>query len=306
VSLRLYPHLDRAAPAVVDELLAQGVLAAGHGFDGVMTSEHHGGFAGYLPNPLQAAGWLLDAMPTGWAAPCPLLLPLRSAALVAEEVAWLAARFPGRVALGVAAGALADDFEIAGTGMDDLTARFAAGLETVASLLRGEALGRLAGDPALAARAADPVPVVSAASSVTAVRRAARLGAGILLDSLTTVERCRELTDAYLDAGGGGPRVLIRRAWVGEPHRAETEAQVEVYRGYASPGAQSHWGAQEQVAAGPEAVAEALDAALRAAGCDCLNVRVHVPGVPPEAVRDQIAALADDVLPRLRARAVRR
>ena len=93
-----------------------------------MTSEHHGGFAGYLPNPLQAAGFALDAMPTGWAAPCPLLLLLRPTALVIEETAWLAARHPGRVGLGVAAGALPADFEIMDTTMDDLTARYARAL----------------------------------------------------------------------------------------------------------------------------------------------------------------------------------
>ena len=69
VSLRLYPHLDLAAPLIVHELRAQAALAAESGFDGVMTSEHHGGFAGYLPNPLQAAGFALDAMMTGWASP---------------------------------------------------------------------------------------------------------------------------------------------------------------------------------------------------------------------------------------------
>ena len=95
VSLRLYPHNDLSAPEIVAELRAQAALGAEHGFDGVMTAEHHGGFAGYLPNPLQVAGWCLEAMATGWAAPCPLLLPLRPPAMVAEEIAWLAARFPG-------------------------------------------------------------------------------------------------------------------------------------------------------------------------------------------------------------------
>ena len=119
MSFRSYPHDEpRRASAVIDELRAQAALAVEHGFDGVMTSEHHGGFAGYLPNPLQLAGFLLDAMPRGWAAPCPLLLPLRPAALVAEEIAWLAARFPGRVGLGVAAGALPADFEIMDTDLD--------------------------------------------------------------------------------------------------------------------------------------------------------------------------------------------
>ena len=80
VSLRLYAAaLD--AEAILEELCAQAATGARAGFDGVMFAEHHGGFAGYAPNPLQAAGWLLDAMPSGWCAPCPLLLPLRPVAV---------------------------------------------------------------------------------------------------------------------------------------------------------------------------------------------------------------------------------
>ena len=101
---------------------AQAALGRQAGFDGMMTSEHHGGFGGYLPNPLQLTGFLLDAMPDGWAAACPLLLPLRPAALVIEEAAWLAARFPGRVGLGVATGSLQADFDILETTKDDLVA----------------------------------------------------------------------------------------------------------------------------------------------------------------------------------------
>src|SRR4029077_9353347 len=145
--------------AICEDRRVQARLAVEHGFAGVMTSEHHGGFAGYLPNPLQLAGFLLDAMPTGWAAPCPLLLPLRPPALVAEEIAWLAARHPGRVGLGVAAGALPGDFEIMHTTMSDLAAPFAAGLSFVTDALRGDAPGPLAADPALARCKEHPVPV---------------------------------------------------------------------------------------------------------------------------------------------------
>jgi alkanesulfonate monooxygenase SsuD/methylene tetrahydromethanopterin reductase-like flavin-dependent oxidoreductase (luciferase family) len=293
VSLRLYPHLDLDAPSIVEELRAQAALASECDFDGVMTSEHHGGFAGYLPNPLQAAGWCLEAMTTGWAAACPLLLPLRPSALVAEEVAWLAARFPGRVGVGLAAGALPVDFEIMDSNLDHLTARFTHQLVEVARLLRGgDPEGPLAGDPAIAACAQQPVPVVSAASSVTAARRAATVGAGLLFDSLSTPERCRELVDAYHDAGGTAACILIRRAWVGEPWRTEVDAQVDVYRGYASQGAMQHWGGNEQIVdTDPSAVAGGLVDAMRRAGTDALNVRVHVPGVPPAAIRDQIERL---------------
>jgi alkanesulfonate monooxygenase SsuD/methylene tetrahydromethanopterin reductase-like flavin-dependent oxidoreductase (luciferase family) len=301
VSLRLYPHLDLDAPAIVEELRAQAARAVQHGFDGVMTSEHHGGFAGYLPNPLQAAGFALDAMPAGWAAPCPLLLPLRPAALVIEESAWLAARHPGRVGLGVAAGALPLDFELMDTTMDDLTARFAGALATVARVLGGGDAGDLGGDPAVARLRDHPVPLLSAAAGITAARRAAACGVGLLFDSLTTPMRCRELVDAYRDAGGRGPCVLIRRAWVGEPPVVETARQAGVYRSYAPPAAAAHWGADEMAASpDPAEVAERLHDAQRVAGADALNVRVHVPGIAPADVRGQIERIGKLVLPRLR------
>ncbi len=298
VSLRLYPHDDLLPPAIVDELREQAALGAGAGFDGVMTSEHHGGFAGYLPNPLQAAGWCLEAMTDGWAAPCPLLLPLRPPALVAEEVAWLAARFPGRVGIGVAAGALPVDFAVMGMSMDDLAARFTAALEALVPVLDGSDPGVLADDPAVKACAEQPVPVVSAAMGLTAVRRAARLGIGILFDSLSTPERCRELADAYRAGGGTGPCVLIRRAWVGEPPGERVERQLDVYRSYAAPGAQAHWRGEQLVAApDPREVADGLAEVARRAGADALNLRVHVPGVAPAAAREQIGRLAVVVAP---------
>jgi alkanesulfonate monooxygenase SsuD/methylene tetrahydromethanopterin reductase-like flavin-dependent oxidoreductase (luciferase family) len=296
ISLRLYPHVDLSAPEVVSELRAQAELASTCGFDGVMTSEHHGGFLGYMPNPLQAAGWLLDAMPTGWAAPCPLLLTLRPAALVAEEVAWLAARFPGRVGVGVAAGSLQDDFDIMGLTKSDLTSRFASALTVVAGALGGTDPGPLAGDAAVGACRAHPIPVVSAAMSVAAVRRAARLGVGLLFDSLSAPARIRALSDAYRQAGGDRPCVLIRRVWLGTPPQVQVDRQVDRYRRYASPGAQVHWEGEQLVAA-PDAgtLSDELASVTNRAGADALNLRVHVPGVSPRAARDQIDAMGDVV-----------
>jgi alkanesulfonate monooxygenase SsuD/methylene tetrahydromethanopterin reductase-like flavin-dependent oxidoreductase (luciferase family) len=293
VSMRLYPHGGAPAEAVVDELRTQAALAAEHGFAGVMVSEHHGGFGGYIPNPLQLAGWLLDAMPRGYAAACPLLLPLRPTALVAEEVAWLAARFPDRVAVGFAAGALPEDFEIMDVSMEDLTTRFASALAEVTRQLRGKAEGSLARDAAIARCADHPVPMVSAAASVTAARRAADLGIGMIFDSLTTPQRCRGLTDAYRAAGGSGPCILIRRAWIGEPPAENVERQVDVYRSYSPPAAQEHWQGQQLIAGAPSVVADGLRDAMEAAGCDSVNLRVHVPGVPPPRAREQIRRLGD-------------
>ena len=303
VSLRLYPHNELAAPQIVEELRAQAALGADAGFDGVMTSEHHGGFRGYLPNPLQVAGWCLEAMDTGWAAPCPLLLPLRPTALVAEEIAWLAARFPGRVGIGVASGALQDDFDIMGTTMRDLAARFADGLEALVQILRGDAEPPLGNDPAIAACVNEPVPVVSAAMGHTAAKRAARLDVGLLFDSLSTPERCAEVIGTYRDAGGSGPCVLIRRAWVGHPPEGRVNEQLDVYRGYSSRAAQGHWGEDELIGSlDPGEVAEGLAEAGQRAGADAVNIRIHVPGVPPSDARDQIERLGHEVVGPLRER----
>ena len=304
MSLRLYPHLNGEldAPGIVAELTAQAALAAWSGFDGVMTSEHHGGFAGYLPNPLQAAGWCLEEMATGWAAPCPLLLPLRPAALVAEEIAWLDARHPGRVGLGVASGSLPQDFDAMHVPIADMVPRFTAAFEELVGILDGRAPGVLLGDPAVARLHEHPVPVLSAAMGFTAARRAARLGAGLVFDSMSTPERCRELMDEFRSAGGSAPSVLIRRAWVGEAPRGDLDAQLEVYKGYAAASAREHWGRDELLGShDAAAVAEGLVDALVRSGADALNLRVHVPGVTPAQVREQVGRLGAEVLPRLRA-----
>src|SRR3954453_10828189 len=284
LSLRLYPHLDRPAADVGGELRAQATLAAEHGFDGVMTSEHHNGFYRYIPNPLQVAGWLLEAMPAGGAAAWPLLLPLRVPTIVAEEAAWLNARFPGRVGLGVAAGGLPADFELLGMSMDDLAKTFTAGMERVAALLRGDDGGDgMLGDPAIAACATSPIPITSAVNSNTSVKRAARLGAGIILDSLTAIDRCREIITLYKESGGTGAAILIRRAWLGEPPRADLDKQMDVYKSYSSGSAMKSWGTDEvQHATDPSEEAEKLLDAIRDTGADALNIRVTVPGVGPE------------------------
>jgi len=294
LSLRLYPHLELPPPRIVEELVTQAQRAMASGFDGTMVSEHHNGFAGYLPNPIQAAGWVLESTDTGWSAPCPLLLPLRPTALVAEEVAWMAARFPGRVALGVAAGSLEDDFSVMGTNKEALADRFTQALAELSAMLLGRDAGRLAGDVAVARCAEAPVPLVSAAMSRAAVRRSALHGVGLLFDSLSDVARCRELVDLYSSAGGTGPVALIRRVWVGPSPSELLQRQRAVYESYAPAGAMAHWkGDQMAGGASPVEVAEQLVAQAEAAGASCLNLRVHVPGVAPEAVRDQIDALAE-------------
>lgn len=300
VSLRLYPH-DLAPAEVVAELRAQARLAEDAGFDGVMTSEHHGGFANYLPNPLLAATWALEATEAAWAGPCPLLLPLRPATQVVEDLAWTAQRFPGRVGAGFAPGALPLDFEMAGVPFDEMRARFRVALPEVTAALAGRASGPLADDPAVAALAAAPIATASAAQGPVAARRAAAAGAGLLFDSIIALDRAREVSDAYREAGGTGPCILIRRTWVGETPSREVAAQMERFRRAAPDQARAHWAADGGLVAGadPAAVAERLRDQLAAAGCDALNLRVFHAGTTPAEARHQIEALGNGVLPAL-------
>jgi alkanesulfonate monooxygenase SsuD/methylene tetrahydromethanopterin reductase-like flavin-dependent oxidoreductase (luciferase family) len=301
VSLRMYPH---ALPAsqIVAEMRAQAATAERAGFDGVMTSEHHGGFPGYLPNPLQAAGWLLEATEALWAAPCPLLLPLRHWSQVAEDLAWMSARFPGRVGAGFACGGLAQDFEMADLPYEENLARFKMTLPRIVEALRGKGSAPLASDAAIAACAEAPISMLSAAQSPAAVRRAADLGIGLLYDSLQTLERTRQLSNAYREAGGTGVQIAIRRVWLGPAPTERAQAQMEFYRSYAKNEAQQHWGTGEELiaaATGPELAERLADFCARSA-CDALNLRLHLTGLEPAAVREQIQMLGAEVLPELK------
>jgi len=300
--MRLYPHNDLAASEVVAELCAQARLAVDSGFAGVMISEHHGGFPGYLPNPLQMAAFILDGCPSGWAAACPLLLPLRPTAMVAEEVAWLAARHPGRVGLGVAAGALPSDFEAMDLPAGSAVDVFRHELRRIVDMLQGSDLRQLSGDPALRACADSPIPVLSAAVSPAAARRAARCGAGILMEGMSAPDRLAHLTAEYDGAGGTGAKVLIRRVWLGDVRTDLVDAQRSVYDSYSGTGAPAFGGDQTIASNDPAELAERLDQAVRDSGADALNVRIHLPGMPPPEVRRQIVRLGAEVAPLLRSR----
>jgi len=293
VSIRLYPHNELPADRIVSEICAHARLALDSGFDGVMTSEHHGGFAGYMAQPLQMASFILEEQASGWAGAAPLLLPLRPTALVAEEVAWLHARHRGRVGLGVAAGALPLDFEIAGVSQTDAVGTFKRELPRLVAMLRGEDLGDLDGDPALRACRRTPVPVLSAAVSVAAAVRAARCGAGILMEGMSTPDRLARLTRAFDEAGGTGSKVLIRRVWLGRVHSGLVESQRAVYESYAA----GSFGADQTVASDePGEVTERLVTAMREVGADALNLRVQLPGMSPEQVREQIERIGSTVV----------
>ena len=120
---------------------------------------------------------------------------------------------------------------------------------------------------------------------------------------LQTADVSGALSAAFVEAGGTGPRIAIRRVWIGDPPDEEMAAQMAHYRSYAPESAKKNWAGDQLIAAptGEEA-ADRLAAFLDAAGCDAVNVRVHVSGLTPAQVSTQLDRHGNEFLPALRAR----
>ena len=296
VSLGLHTIEPRDARGQAQAIVEQAQAAETAAFAGVTLSEHHGSFPGYMGQPLLAANWILSATRSIWAGPAPYLLGLRNPALVAEELAWTAARFPGRVGAAFASGYARSDFELLGASFDDRGARFGPGLRAL--------LARLAdtrdGDLAVEAWAADPAPILTAANSRPGVRTAAQIGTGLLLPGGNARERYRELIGHYRDRGGPGPIVKIRQIWMGAPPPGALEARDAVYQSAATSTMRQSQGFAEPFLHGSdEHVLEQLAADAESFGLDAMNIRFHLAGIPNEAVLEQIERFGTTVLPRL-------
>jgi alkanesulfonate monooxygenase SsuD/methylene tetrahydromethanopterin reductase-like flavin-dependent oxidoreductase (luciferase family) len=306
VSLRIYP-LDLPPRQIVTDIQLQALLAEQAGFDGCMFAEHHGGFPNYLPNPLLAATWALEGTNRIWAAPCPLLLPLRPVTQVVEDLVWSHHRFPGRVGVGVGAGSFPVDFDMAGVPLAELFPRYRQALAVLTEALAGRAAGSLADDLGVAALEGGEIPVVAGVQTVATTRRAARMGMGVLYNSLQTEAAVREQNDAYVDEGGEGSRILIRRLWIGPPPAANVEAQMARYRDAATKHEATaritdRWTTDTGLIAAPDGVtaAERLFESMVRSGCDAVNIRVFLAGLSPAQVHEQIGRHGAETVPRLR------
>ncbi|MDQ1396533.1 MAG: hypothetical protein QOG64_1792 [Acidimicrobiaceae bacterium] len=307
VGLGLYLH-DLPADEAVERLVAQAVAAERVGFDGVSIAEHHAGYRSYLPNPLLASAWMLAATKRVWCGPLPLLLPLRNPGLLAEDLAWLDARYPDRVGAGLAAGYNAEDFTAVGSRNFATRGKaYGRRLRTVARLLRGDANGLIARDHAVTWRGRRSFPLVGAAGGRAAARRAAEAGVGVMMDSMAPVETLAVVAEEYRAAGGVGPRVLCRRVWVGDPPRDLFAAQLAGYQSHAESGS---WlqgvGVNALISGSPAAIADRLVAEGRAATASAFALRVHISGLDPGAAEEQIHLVGEQVLPPLREALVRR
>ena len=83
--------------------------------------------------------------------------------------------------------------------------------------------------------------------------------------------------------------MLIRRVWLGRVRSRLVDKQRAVYESYAADA--TSFGADQTIASDdPGEVAERLVATMMEVGADALNLRVQLPGMAPEQVREQIDA----------------
>ena len=119
------------------------------------------------------------------------------------------------------------------------------------------------------------------------------------MEGMSTPERLARVTAAYDEAGGVGSKVLIRRVWLGDVPTELVDRQRRVYDGVT--GDPSAFGADQTVGADDAVgLAERLAEVVRVTGASSIDLRVHLPGIPPESVRGQIAELGRAVVPRLK------
>jgi alkanesulfonate monooxygenase SsuD/methylene tetrahydromethanopterin reductase-like flavin-dependent oxidoreductase (luciferase family) len=291
--------VDGTAEDIVAALRREVAAAASAGFDGVTISEHHGGFAGYLPTPILLSAVLLAALDDVWACAGPSVLPLRSTATVVEDLAWLEAAYPGRVGAGFVAGYQKRDFELVGADFDGRSATFWAQLQELTDELSGTGAAHLRLDPAVAALTPRGLPIVCGVGGPVGASRAAQAGAGLLLMSLAAAAKSAELIRRYRGSGGSGPCVLIRRVQFGSSI-GPVAAKLARWRS-ASDEAQWLRVDADAVALGSSTeIAARLAHDISASQATALNIRIDCDSSDLAQRTARINRFGEEVLPMLR------
>ncbi|MET7283055.1 LLM class flavin-dependent oxidoreductase [Kribbella sp. NPDC005582] len=152
---------------------AEVAAAEGLGFSSAWLSEHHLARDGVLPSPLVMAGALLGR--TEWirVGTNVLVLPFRHPVLVAEEAAVLDLVSGGRFVLGVGQGYAEREFEVFGVDRRRRGRLLEEGVDTIRRAWAGE-LG-------VTPRPGHDVPIYVAGVTAAGIRRAARVGDGVIV-----------------------------------------------------------------------------------------------------------------------------
>jgi alkanesulfonate monooxygenase SsuD/methylene tetrahydromethanopterin reductase-like flavin-dependent oxidoreductase (luciferase family) len=316
-----------------DEVLAAAVQAAvaaeRAGFDDVWLAEHHFMSYGICPSAVTLAGYVLGQTERVDVGTAVSVLSVWHPVALAEQAALLDQVSGGRFRLGVGRGGPWLELEVFGTGLDRYERGFAEGLDVLLAALSG---GRVAAAgeffrfrevavvPRPRTRPRPPV-VVAATSPATAELAAAR-GLPVLLGLHADDDGKRDMMDRYEAAAarhGAGPAgghvaaVVAQVADTREEAKRLLRAQLPRWlgpglAGYVpvdgrarpgrDPGAYAEWLCRVHPVGTAADCADAMAGTARRTGIGHLICMVEGSG-DPVAVRENIARLGAEVLPRL-------
>lgn len=197
-----------------EAMFTQAALAESLGFDVLWAHEHHSQAMMY-PSPLMTLAALASRTSRIALGTNMLLLPLHHPLQVAEEAAMVDVLSQGRLVLGVALGYASDEFAAFGVDLAERSHRMSQGLRLIRRAWTEDSLAaegtdfRLEGFSLFPRPMQQPSPPIYVGAGAPAgIRRAARLGDGLVLSATATLTDVQEAAARYREAlidSGVGP-----------------------------------------------------------------------------------------------------
>ena len=307
---------DLTAPQQLDVYLRQVELAQRVGFRDFFVGHHYAYRSArwFQPFPLLARlSAELDAdsrIGTGI-----LVAPLLNPVALAEEAAVLAAMAPGRVVLGVGAGYRRLEYEMFGIPWESRVER----LERAVLIMRQQWAGESSTVDGVEIPSGCPLDralwpeIAMGAKSPGGVRRAGKLGAGLLAASKQPVARLEELAALHRTCWTGGgeapPVIAMRNFAVGESRddagarlQAQTGARMSTYQseglqlGSSSPFGESDDLRETALLGTPDDLRRGINELEERVGVGSVLLRAQWPGMSRDDVADWLANAARAVI----------
>jgi alkanesulfonate monooxygenase SsuD/methylene tetrahydromethanopterin reductase-like flavin-dependent oxidoreductase (luciferase family) len=280
------------------ERVEEVVVADRLGFDGVWLSEHHLTADGMLPSPLVMAGVLVARTSRIRVGTNILVLPLHHPLRVAEDAAVLDLVSGGRLVLGVGQGYSEREFAAFGVDRRRRGVLLEEGVQAIRAAWSGDEV---------TPRPRSEIPLYVAGVTEAGLRRAARLGDGVIIYCATPADLIarRRLLDEVADE----PPPLIctgimhvdddaDRAWAdAAPGIAYLEGEIASYGGTEPPALRR----EDYLVGTPDDVATRLIALQEATRFVHFAYWLRLPTVSHDAALRSLELIAHRVIPAVRA-----
>jgi alkanesulfonate monooxygenase SsuD/methylene tetrahydromethanopterin reductase-like flavin-dependent oxidoreductase (luciferase family) len=286
-------------------------LAERLGFRSIWSAEHRAWYDGWCPALVHAQAFAAARTERVRFGHAILLVPQHDPIRLARALATLDRLSGGRVDVGAGLGHRDAEFDMVGLRRDRRGRTMDAALDALAAVWAGEH-----GDAPPVQRPGPPVLIGGMAPQ--AIARAASRGHGLMLPQTLRPHELRAIVDGYrAQAERPGTVGALRDVWVeADPARAErfrrrSDAHFReeagswwVLKGQVGFSQPEQMDRQlvrifdTEVVGSPEQVAEGLNA-LYAAGAELLVLRVNFDFVERAELREQLHALAEEVVPML-------